>query len=139
MKKISIAAAREIEKVAGQRLTVGLDLGDRSSWYCVLNEAGMKFRTRRDVRVVCLAVRSCVRCRTERLAGETNDAIEYPRSQPLSGPGAFNCSAPSRSLLHPVPTNRPGNTVFTLLTLLSSSCTLVCAMNALIRSEEDKI
>ena len=40
MKKISTAAAQKIEKVEGQRLTVGLDLGDRSSWYCVLNEAG---------------------------------------------------------------------------------------------------
>jgi hypothetical protein len=40
MKKISTASAQKIEKVEGQRLTVGLDLGDRSSWYCVLNEAG---------------------------------------------------------------------------------------------------
>ena len=40
MKKISTAAAEKMEKVEGQRLTVGLDLGDRSSWYCVLNEAG---------------------------------------------------------------------------------------------------
>jgi transposase len=40
MKKISIATAHEIEKVAAQGLSVGLDLGDRSSWYCVLNEAG---------------------------------------------------------------------------------------------------
>jgi len=29
-----------MEKVAGQKLTVGLDLGDRSSWYCVLDEGG---------------------------------------------------------------------------------------------------
>jgi len=40
MKKISTAETREIGKVAGQGLTVGLDLGDRSSWYCVLDEAG---------------------------------------------------------------------------------------------------
>jgi transposase len=40
MKKISTAATQKIEKVGGQRLTVGLNLGDRSSWYCVLNEAG---------------------------------------------------------------------------------------------------
>ena len=40
MKKISTAAAHEIGKVEGRRLTVGLDLGDRSSWYCVLDEAG---------------------------------------------------------------------------------------------------
>jgi transposase len=40
MKKISTAAAGKIEKVEGQKLTIGLDLGDRSSWYCVLNAAG---------------------------------------------------------------------------------------------------
>src|SRR5271157_6405776 len=40
MKKISTATAGKIEKVEGQRLTIGLDLGDRSSWYCVLDEAG---------------------------------------------------------------------------------------------------
>src|ERR1019366_9747893 len=40
MKKISTAATQRNGKVKGQGLTVGLDLGDRSSWYCVLNEAG---------------------------------------------------------------------------------------------------
>ena len=40
MKKISTTAAQEIEKVEGQKLTIGLDLGDRSSWYCVLEETG---------------------------------------------------------------------------------------------------
>jgi len=40
MKKISTAAARRIGKIEGQRLTAGLDLGDRSSWYCVLDAAG---------------------------------------------------------------------------------------------------
>ena len=40
MKKISSAAAQKIEKVEGQKLTIGLDVGDRSSWYCVLDEAG---------------------------------------------------------------------------------------------------
>jgi len=40
MKKISTAAAPKIEKVEGQKLTIGLDLGDRSSWYCVLDEGG---------------------------------------------------------------------------------------------------
>ncbi|MGA8215666.1 MAG: hypothetical protein WB799_18870, partial [Candidatus Sulfotelmatobacter sp.] len=38
MKKISTAAEHKIENVEGQKLTSGLDLGDRSSWYCVLNE-----------------------------------------------------------------------------------------------------
>src|ERR1700687_1105467 len=40
MKKISTAAAQKKGKVEGQKLTIGLDLGDRWSWYCVLDEAG---------------------------------------------------------------------------------------------------
>src|SRR6266852_7310488 len=40
MKKISTAAAQKIGKFAGHQLTIGLDLGDRSSWYCVLDERG---------------------------------------------------------------------------------------------------
>ena len=34
------AKAKKVEKVESQKLTIGLDLGDRFSWYCVLNEAG---------------------------------------------------------------------------------------------------
>jgi transposase len=44
MKKLSTAAAEEIGKFAGQRLTIGLDLGDRWSHYCVLDEAGQIVR-----------------------------------------------------------------------------------------------
>src|SRR5437870_13195794 len=40
MKKISTATAHAIRKVESQRLTIGLDLGDRSSWYCALDETG---------------------------------------------------------------------------------------------------
>jgi transposase len=40
MKKISTAAANESRNFPAQRLTIGLDLGDRSSWYCVLSETG---------------------------------------------------------------------------------------------------
>ncbi len=39
MKKSSTAAAAS-KKNFNQKLTIGLDLGDRSSWYCVLDEAG---------------------------------------------------------------------------------------------------
>ncbi len=39
MKKSSTAAAAS-KKNFSQKLTIGLDLGDRSSWYCVLDEAG---------------------------------------------------------------------------------------------------
>ena len=40
MKKVSSVAAKQGRKLSDQKLTVGLDLGDRSSWYCVLDEAG---------------------------------------------------------------------------------------------------
>jgi transposase len=40
MKKVSTAAARQIRNFSQQKLTIGLDLGDRTSWYCVLDEAG---------------------------------------------------------------------------------------------------
>jgi hypothetical protein len=40
MKKISTAGAKQIRNFREQKLTIGLDLGDRSSWYCVLAEGG---------------------------------------------------------------------------------------------------
>src|SRR6202521_2345522 len=40
MKKISTVVAKQSKNVPEQKLTVGLDLGDRSSWYGVLEEAG---------------------------------------------------------------------------------------------------
>src|SRR5437016_514012 len=40
MKKISTAAAKATKNFNHHKLTIGLDLGDRSSWYCVLDEAG---------------------------------------------------------------------------------------------------
>jgi transposase len=40
MKKISTVAAKQTKNFREQRLTIGLDLGDRWSWYCVLDEAG---------------------------------------------------------------------------------------------------
>jgi transposase len=40
MKKVSTAAARQSRNFSEQKLTIGLDLGDRSSWYCVLDERG---------------------------------------------------------------------------------------------------
>ena len=39
MKKGSTAAATS-KRNFDHKLTIGLDLGDRSSWYCVLDEAG---------------------------------------------------------------------------------------------------
>ncbi len=40
MKKVSTVAAQQHKNLFPQKLTIGLDLGDRSSWYCVLDEAG---------------------------------------------------------------------------------------------------
>ena len=40
MKKGSTAAAKQSRNISQQKLTIGLDLGDRNSWYCVLNETG---------------------------------------------------------------------------------------------------
>src|SRR5580700_6059603 len=40
MKKISTVAVKQSKNISGKKLTIGLDLGDRSSWYCVLDEAG---------------------------------------------------------------------------------------------------
>src|SRR5271157_6105421 len=40
MKKISTVATKQNRNVSEQKLTIGFDLGDRSSWYCVLNESG---------------------------------------------------------------------------------------------------
>jgi transposase len=40
MKKVSTVAAKQGRNFFQPKLTIGLDLGDRSSWYCVLDEAG---------------------------------------------------------------------------------------------------
>lgn len=40
MKKVSTAAARQRKTFSQPTLTIGLDLGDRNSWYCVLDEVG---------------------------------------------------------------------------------------------------
>ena len=40
MKKISTAVSKQGRKVSQPTLTIGLDLGDRNSWYCVLDEVG---------------------------------------------------------------------------------------------------
>ena len=40
MKKVSTVAMKQSRNISRQRLTIGLDLGDRNSWYCVLDESG---------------------------------------------------------------------------------------------------
>src|SRR5262245_56725732 len=40
MNKVSTAVSRQGKKFSQPTLTIGLDLGDRNSWYCVLDETG---------------------------------------------------------------------------------------------------
>jgi transposase len=40
MKKVSTRAAAQSRNISQQKLTIGLDLGDRNSGYCVVDEAG---------------------------------------------------------------------------------------------------
>src|SRR5689334_3884936 len=40
MKKVSTVLTTQSRNISQQRLTVGLDVGDRHSWYCVLDETG---------------------------------------------------------------------------------------------------
>jgi hypothetical protein len=40
MKKSSSAATRQSRNIFQPKLTIGLDLGDRNSWYCVLDGTG---------------------------------------------------------------------------------------------------
>ena len=40
MKKVSTAARKQTNNFGEQKLTIGLDLGDRSSWYCMLDGSG---------------------------------------------------------------------------------------------------
>jgi transposase len=40
MKKVSTAVRKQGRNISQPTLTIGLDLGDRNSWYCVLDDAG---------------------------------------------------------------------------------------------------
>src|SRR6202034_2806694 len=56
MKKISTTAAAVTKNFRSDRLNIGLDLGDRNSWYCVLDESGQIQREQR-VRTNATALR----------------------------------------------------------------------------------
>jgi len=47
MKKVSTGAAQQLSNFSRQNLTIGLDLGDRSSYYCVLDDSGGLLRQQR--------------------------------------------------------------------------------------------
>jgi transposase len=56
MKKVSTAATEQSRNFSQQRLTIGLDLGDRNSWYCVVDEAG-QIQLEQRVRTTSKALR----------------------------------------------------------------------------------
>jgi transposase len=47
MKKVSTAAAKQTKNLGQQKLTIGLDLGDRNSWYCMLDDSGTVLQEQR--------------------------------------------------------------------------------------------
>ena len=55
MKKVSTVATKQSRNFPAQKLTIGLDLGDRNSWYCVLDEAG-QIQLEQRVRTNCESV-----------------------------------------------------------------------------------
>jgi transposase len=56
MKKVSTAVAKQSRKISRPQQTIGLDLGDRNSWYCVLDPAG-KVQLEQPVRTTAKALR----------------------------------------------------------------------------------
>jgi transposase len=57
MKKVSTTATTEQSRIISQqKLTIRLDLGDRNSWYCVLDEAG-QIQLEQRVRTTAKALR----------------------------------------------------------------------------------
>jgi transposase len=56
MKKVSTAVTKQSRNSSRQRLTIGLDLGDRNSWYCMLDEAG-QIQLEQRVRTTAKALR----------------------------------------------------------------------------------
>ena len=59
MKKVSTVAARQSRNISQQKLTIGLDLGDRDSWYCVLDQAG-QIQLEQRVRTTAKALQEVV-------------------------------------------------------------------------------
>ena len=56
MKKVSTAVSHQGRIFSQPTLTFGLDLGDRNSWYCVLDEAGqiqVEQRVRTTAKALC--------------------------------------------------------------------------------------
>src|SRR5579871_6915847 len=60
MEKVSTTTAKQSRNISRQTLTIGLDLGDRNSWYCVLDEVG-QIQLEQRVRTTAKALREVFR------------------------------------------------------------------------------
>jgi len=86
MKKVSTVAAKESSNFSQPKLTIGLDLGDRSSWYCVLDEQG-ELQGERKLSTTAKALREAFqRIPRSRIALETGTHSPWV-SRLLSGLG----------------------------------------------------
>jgi Ethanolamine utilization protein EutJ (predicted chaperonin) len=56
MKKVSTVVTKRSRNFSQPPLTIGLDLGDRNSWYCVLDEGG-QIQLEQRVRTTAKALR----------------------------------------------------------------------------------
>ena len=64
MKRVSTVSAKQGKKFSQPTLTIGLDLGDRNSWHCVVDESGQIYNWSRElVRVRKRCSKSLAPCR----------------------------------------------------------------------------
>ncbi|MGA8150793.1 MAG: hypothetical protein WB952_07580 [Terriglobales bacterium] len=68
MKKVSTTAAKRSKNFSQQKLTIGLDLGDRNSWYCVVDEAG-QIQREQHVRTTAKALQEVFGSQTDGSTG----------------------------------------------------------------------
>jgi len=79
MTKVSTAATKQSRNISRQKLTIGLDLGDRNSWYCVLDEAG-RIQLEQRVRTTAKAAGSFRRHATQPDRTGNRDAFALDQS-----------------------------------------------------------
>ena len=63
MKKVSTVAVKQSRNISQPKLTIGLDLGDRNSWYCMVDEAGRSDGSSESARMRKGCRKSSERCR----------------------------------------------------------------------------
>jgi hypothetical protein len=86
MKKVSIVAGKQSRNFSQPKLTMGLDLGDRASYYCVLDESGKRSSARGWVRLPSrvLGSRESNRLSRKDVAAD-QQAIRQPQSTGRGG------------------------------------------------------